>query len=92
MLKTVRFLNNEEKCELINALAIAKTNNSKKAKQFRSAAEAAHHAEDVADLNATAERNEMWAQLDEAIITAIRDGNVVFAVDECDDECEEGEA
>ncbi len=71
-----RILNEEEKCELISALANARLNNNKKAKTFKSAAQDAHHREDTADLSATADRFEMWAQLDEALIEAIRDGRI----------------
>ena len=71
-----RILNEEEKCELISALANARVNNNKKAKTFKSAAQDAHHREDTADLSATADRFEMWAQLDESLIEAIRDGRI----------------
>ena len=77
----VRILNEEEKCELINALAVAKVNNVKKAKSFRTDANGAHHREDVQDLIATADRNEMWAQLDESLIELIRDGRIVIVED-----------
>ena len=53
-------MNEEEKCELISALANARVNNNKKAKTFKSAAQDAHHKEDTVDLSATAERFEMW--------------------------------
>jgi hypothetical protein len=66
-MKKIRFLNDEEKCELISALANAKVNNTKKAKAFKGDADSAHHPEDKADLAATGERFEMWAQLDEAL-------------------------
>ena len=71
-----RMLNEQEKCELISALANARVNNNKKAKTFKSAAQDAHHREDTADLSATADRFEMWAQLDESLIEAIRDGRI----------------
>lgn len=71
-----RILNEQEKCELISALANARVNNNKKAKTFKSAAQDAHHREDTADLSATADRFEMWAQLDESLIEAIRDGRL----------------
>ena len=77
MAKT-RVLNDTEKCELISALANAKVNNTKKAKAFKSDADGAHHREDVADLSATAERFDMWAQLDESLIELIRDGRLVI--------------
>ena len=77
MTKT-RVLNEQEKCELISALAVAKVNNTKKAKSFRGDANGAHHREDVQDLIATADRNEMWAQLDESLIELIRDGRIVI--------------
>jgi hypothetical protein len=78
-----RVLNVEEKCELISALANARVNNSKKAKNFRSASQDAHHKQDAADLAATAERYEMWAQLDEALIDAIANGQIfIEAVEE----------
>lgn len=81
MLST-RVLNVEEKCELISALANAKVNNSKKAKNFRSASQDAHHKQDAADLAATAERYEMWAQLDEALIDAIANGQIFIEAEE----------
>ena len=81
MLNT-RVLNVEEKCELISALANAKVNNSKKAKNFRSASQDAHHKRDAADLAATAERYEMWAQLDEALIDAIANGQIFIEAEE----------
>ena len=71
-----RMLNEQEKCELISALANARVNNNKKAKTFKSAAQDAHHKEDAADLSATGERFELWAQLDESLIEAIRDGRI----------------
>lgn len=80
-----RMLNEQEKCELISALANARVNNNKKAKTFKSAAQDAHHREDTADLSATADRSEMWAQLDESLIEAIRE-NRIRIVDEEDDE------
>lgn len=80
-----RILNEEEKCELISALANARVNNNKKAKTFKSAAQDAHHKEDTVDLSATAERFEMWGQLDESLIEAIRE-NRIRIVDEEDDE------
>lgn len=80
MAKT-RVLNEQEKCELINALAVAKVNNTKKAKSFRGDANGAHHREDVQHLIATADRNEMWAQLDESLIELVRDGRIVIVED-----------
>ena len=80
-----RILNEEEKCELISALANARVNNNKKAKTFKGAAQDAHHKEDAVDLSATAERFEMWGQLDESLIEAIRE-NRIRIVDEEDDE------
>ena len=82
----VRILNEQEKCELINALAVAKVNNVKKAKSFRTDANGSHHREDVQDLIATADRNEMWAQLDEGLIELIRDGRIVIIEDESEGE------
>ena len=82
LMANTRELNDTEKCELISALANARVNNAKKAKAFRGDAEAAHHREDVADLTATAERCEMWSQLDESFIEAIRDGKLVMLVEE----------
>lgn len=76
-----RNLNNEEMCELISALSNAAQNNRKKSKSFRSAAEDAHHTEDRADLDATAERFNLWGQLDESLIEAIRDGKLVILED-----------
>lgn len=80
MTKT-RVLNEQEKCELISALANARVNNAKKAKAFKNDADGAHHREDVADLNATAERFNMWTQLDESLIELIRDGRIVIVED-----------
>ena len=77
MTKT-RPLNEEEKCELISALANAKVNNSKKAKAFKGDSDNAHHPEDKSVLYETAERHEMWAQLDESFIEAIRAGKLVM--------------
>lgn len=73
-----RILNEEEKCELISALANAKVNNQKKAKAFKGDSDSAHHREDISCLFETSERFEMWAQLDESIIEAIRDGKLVM--------------
>lgn len=81
-MQNTRVLNVEEKCELISALANAKVNNSKKAKNFRSASQDAHHKQDAADLAATAERYEMWAQLDEALIDAIANGQIFIEAEE----------
>lgn len=91
-MEKTRILNEEEKCELISALANAKNNNRRKAKVFKAAEEDAHHRPDADDLAAavelcnlaaTAERCEMWAQLDEALIEAIRDGRLfILAEDE----------
>lgn len=81
-----RILNEEEKCELISALANARVNNNKKAKTFKGAAQDAHHKEDAVDLSATAERFEMWAQLDEGLIEMIRDNKIVIISEEEDDE------
>ena len=77
-----RILNEEEKCELINALACAKVNNAKKAKAFKGDSDSAHHQEDNSVLFETGERFELWAQLDEALIEAIRDGKLVMLEDE----------
>ena len=81
-----RILNEEEKCELISALANARVNNNKKAKTFKGAAQDAHHREDAADLSATADRFELWAQLDESLIEAIRENRIVITDEEEDDE------
>ena len=81
MAKT-RELNNEEKCELISALANAAQNNRKKAETFKGAAEDAIHREDAVDLSATADRFELWGQLDESLIEAIRDGKIVIMLEE----------
>lgn len=83
-----RFLNEQEKCELISALANARVNNTKKAKNFKGAAQDAHHREDAADLSATADRFELWAQLDESLIDAIRDNKIVM-IDEKEDDGED---
>ena len=88
MLKT-RILNDEEKCELISALANARVNNNKKAKTFKNAAQDAHHREDAADLSATADRYELWGQLDESLIEAIRDNKIVIAVEDEEGDGEE---
>jgi hypothetical protein len=77
----MRFLTVEEKCELISALANAKVNNAKKAKTMKNAAEDAVHAEDRADLSATADRFELWGQIDESLIELIRDGNIAVFED-----------
>jgi hypothetical protein len=84
-MERIRFLNDEEKCELISALANAKVNNTKKAKAFKGDADSAHHPEDKADLAATGERFEMWAQLDESLIEAIRNNEIVVST-EADEE------
>jgi hypothetical protein len=84
MTKT-RVLNEQEKCELISALSNAKQNNTKKAKAFKCDADSAHHREDVADLSATSERYNMWAQLDESFIELIRDGRIVI-IEESEEE------
>jgi hypothetical protein len=81
MAKT-RILNEEEKCELISALANAKVNNQKKAKAFKGDSDSAHHREDISCLFETSERFEMWAQLDESIIEAIRDGKLVMILED----------
>jgi hypothetical protein len=83
-MERTRFLNDEEKCELINALANAKNNNAKKSKAFKGDAESAHHPEDKADLKSTSERFDLWAQLDDALIEAITEGKLVM-VDEEDE-------
>lgn len=81
MTKT-RELNNEEKCELISALSNAAQNNRKKSKTFKNAAEDAIHREDTQDLAATADRFELWGQLDESLVEAIRDGKLVMLIEE----------
>lgn len=81
LMTNTRVLNEEEKCELISALANARVNNAKKAKAFKNDADGAHHREDVVDLNATAERFNMWTQLDESLIELIRDGRIVIVED-----------
>ena len=85
LITNTRELNNEEKCELISALSNAAQNNRKKSKTFKSAAEDANHREDAADLSATSERFEMWGQLDESLIDAIRAGRVVIIIEEDED-------
>ena len=85
-MEKTRTLNNEEMCELISALANAAQNNRKKVKTFKNAAVEAQHAEDRADLDATAERFDMWAQLDEGLIELIRDGRIVIVKDESEGE------
>ena len=77
-MERTRILNEQEKCELISALANARVNNNKKAKTFKTAAQDAHHREDAADLSATAERFDLWAQLDESLIEAIRENKIVI--------------
>jgi hypothetical protein len=79
-----RILNDTEKCELISALANARVNNAKKAKAFKGDSESAHHPEDKSVLFETAERFDMWAQLDEALIEAIRNNQIVILTDEDD--------
>lgn len=81
-MERTRFLNDEEKCELISALANARVNNAKKAKAFKGDADGAHHPEDKADLYATSERFDMWAQLDESLIEAIRNNQIIVACNE----------
>lgn len=81
LMTNTRVLNEEEKCELISALANARVNNAKKAKAFKNDADGAHHREDVVDMNATAERFNMWTQLDESLIELIRDGRIVIVED-----------
>ena len=85
LMTNVRELNNEEKCELISALANAAQNNRKKAEIFKSAAEKALHREDAADLLATGERYEMWGQIDWNMIVTIREGRVVIVIEDGDD-------
>lgn len=85
LMTNVRELNNEEKCELISALANAAQNNRKKSKTFKGAAEDANHREDAVDLSATSERFELWGQLDESLIEAIRDGRVVILKEDEED-------
>ena len=85
LMTNTRELNNEEKCELISALSNAAQNNRKKSKTFKGAAEDAIHREDAADLAATADRFELWGQLDESLIDAIRDGRVVIIIEEDED-------
>ena len=82
-----RILNDTEKCELISALANARVNNAKKAKAFKGDSDSAHHPEDKSVLFETAERFDMWAQLDEALIEAIRNNQIVI-IDENEDEDE----
>ena len=77
-----RILNEEEKCELISALANARVNNAKKAKTFRGASQDAHHKEDAVDLAATSDRFEMWGLLDQSLIDAIRDNKIVMLCEE----------
>ena len=86
-MQRTRILNEEEKCELISALANARVNNNKKAKNFKGAAQDAHHREDAADLSATADRFELWGQLDESLIEAIR-GNLIVVIDNDGDNAE----
>ena len=82
--ENVRVLNEQEKCELISALANAKVNNGKKAKAFKGDGDSAHHQEDKSALFETGERFELWGQLDEALIEAIRDGRLVM-IEECEE-------
>ena len=83
-----RILNEEEKCELISALANAKVNNQKKAKAFKGDSDSAHHREDISCLFETSERFEIWAQLDEALVEAIRDGRLVMISEDEEEEDE----
>ena len=85
LMTNTRELNNEEKCELISALSNAAQNNRNKAKTFKSAAEDAYHRADARDLRATSERFELWGQLDECLIAAIREGRVVIIIEEDED-------
>lgn len=82
----MRRLNAEEKCELVSALANAKVNNAKKSKTFKSASEDAHHEQDRIDLATTAERFDMWSQLDESLVHLILDGKIVIVEDGDEDE------
>lgn len=85
LMTNVRELNNEEKCELISALANAAQNNRKKAETFKIAAEDAYHRADARDLGATSERFELWGQYDEILIGAIRGGRVVILKEDEED-------
>ncbi len=89
--ENVRVLNEQEKCELINALACARVNNAKKAKAFKGDSDSAHHQEDKSVLFETGERFELWAQLDEALIEAIREGRLVILEEDGDESVEEGD-
>ena len=90
-MERTRFLNDEEKRELINALANAKVNNTKKAKAFKGDADSAHHPEDKADLLATSERYDLWAQLDNALIEAIGADKMIAICDDAERDDEEAE-
>ena len=81
-METTRILNEQEKCELINALACAKVNNAKKAKAFKGDSDSAHHQEDKSTLYETGERYEMWTQLDQSLIELILDGRLVIVESE----------
>ncbi len=83
-MEKVRVLNEQEKCELINALANARVNNAKKAKAFKGDSDSAHHPEDKTVLFETGERFELWMQLDESLIELIRDGRIVI-IEESED-------
>lgn len=87
-MERTRLLNDTEKCELISALANARVNNAKKAKAFKGDSDSAHHPEDKSVLFETAERFDVWAQLDESLIEAIRNNQIVIVSDE---DGEEGE-
>lgn len=77
-MENVRALNQEEMCEITNALKNAAVNNRKKFKAFKGDAECAHHAEDRIDLNNTADRYDIWAKLDDSLCEAIIEGKLVM--------------
>ena len=81
MAKT-RVLNDTEKCELINARALAKINNSRHETECRVDAEAAQHSAVKSGLISSADRYMIWGELDEKLIEAIRNGKLVILEDD----------
>ena len=81
MAKT-KVLNDTEKCELINALALARVNNSRHETECRNDAEAAQHGAVKSGLLSSADRYKMWGELDERLIEAIRNGKLVILDDD----------
>lgn len=81
MAKT-RALNNTEKSELIYALALAAKNNAKHAKESKKDAENAHHAQEQIDLEAMAEKYDLYERIDREFAELIREGRLVILEEE----------